>query len=217
MTICVYVELDGREEVGNSSSNMNNTKEKKGKSSPSSKKNVSLQQKARMNLLESKFRWLNEQLYNKTSTSAFELFKNNSKLFDEGFSSVVESWPKNPVDIFIEYLKQKPKNLIVADLGCGEAKIAKEAPNKILSFDFVAKNDKIIVFIFSLSLMGTNYIEFLKEAHRELKVAEVVSRFTDINSFIKVLTEIGFEFIRKELLNSEILDNLLKPCVYKKR
>ncbi|CAJ0889265.1 6062_t:CDS:2, partial [Entrophospora sp. SA101] len=142
--------VDKKEEVGNSSSNMNNTKEKKGKSSPSSKKNVSLQQKARMNLLESKFRWLNEQLYNKTSTSAFELFKNNSKLFDE-------------------YLKQKPKNLIVADLGCGEAKIAKEAPNKILSFDFVAKNDKIIVFIFSLSLMGTNYIEFLKEAHRVLK------------------------------------------------
>ncbi|CAJ0856813.1 8915_t:CDS:2 [Entrophospora sp. SA101] len=141
--------VDKKEEVGNSSSNMNNTK-KKGKSSPSSKKNVSLQQKARMNLLESKFRWLNEQLYNKTSTSAFELFKNNSKLFDE-------------------YLKQKPKNLIVADLGCGEAKIAKEAPNKILSFDFVAKNDKIIVFIFSLSLMGTNYIEFLKEAHRVLK------------------------------------------------
>ncbi|CAJ0826242.1 17063_t:CDS:2 [Entrophospora sp. SA101] len=153
--------VDKKEEVGNSSSNMNNTKEKKGKSSPSSKKNVSLQQKARMNLLESKFRWLNEQLYNKTSTSAFELFKNNSKLFDE-------------------YLKQKPKNLIVADLGCGEAKIAKEAPNKILSFDFVAKNDKIIVcdiakilffdiVIFSLSLMGTNYIEFLKEAHRVLK------------------------------------------------
>ncbi|CAJ0638913.1 3696_t:CDS:2 [Entrophospora sp. SA101] len=95
-------------------------------------------------------------------------------------NSVVESWPKNPVDIFIEYLKQKPKNLIVADLGCGEAKIAKEAPNKILSFDFVAKNDKIIVcdiakilffdiVIFSLSLMGTNYIEFLKEAHRVLK------------------------------------------------
>ena len=47
--------------------------------------------------------------------------------------------------MFIEYLKQKPKNLIVADLGCGEAKIAKEAPNKILSFDLVAKNDKVIV------------------------------------------------------------------------
>ncbi|CAG8765773.1 2695_t:CDS:2, partial [Racocetra fulgida] len=56
----------------------------------------------------------------------------------------VKSWPVNPVDIFINYLKGKPKEWIVADLGCGEGKIAQEASNKVLSFDLVAKNSMII-------------------------------------------------------------------------
>lgn len=82
------------------------------------------------------------------SSSAFKLFKEHPEVFDEyheGFRSVVESWPTNPVDTFINYLKQKPKDWIVADLGCGEGKIAQEAPNKVLSFDLVANNDMIIV------------------------------------------------------------------------
>ncbi|KAG1234961.1 hypothetical protein G6F68_018946 [Rhizopus microsporus] len=77
--------------------------------------------------------------------------------------------------------------------------------HKVLSFDLIAKNELVTacdisklpleansvdVVVFSLSLMGTNYLEFLKEAHRvlkvggELKIAEVVSRFSDIDRFI---------------------------------
>lgn len=31
----------------------------------------------------------------------------------------------------------------------------------------------------------------------ELKIAEVLSRFADVDAFIKVLTEIGFNFVKK--------------------
>ncbi|RHZ82221.1 hypothetical protein Glove_110g107 [Diversispora epigaea] len=226
-------------------------------------KNLSRQQKLKKDLAAGRFRLINEELYTTSSSSAFKLFQENPRTFDEyheGFRSVVKSWPTNPVDILINYLNQKPKNWIVADLGCGEGKIAQKAPNKVLSFDLVAINNMIIVSdiaklpipnsffditIFCLSLMGTNYIEFLKEAYRvlkpkgELKIAEVVSRFSDINAFIKVLAEIGFDFVRKDdsnkmfiildfiksssqLKKSEksLLENaskLLKPCSYKKR
>ncbi|CAG8724960.1 8569_t:CDS:2 [Cetraspora pellucida] len=189
------------------------------------KKSSFVQQKMLKNLSKGKFRWINEKLYTSSSSSALELFQKNPLMFDEyhqGFCSAVRSWPVNPVDIFINYLKGKPKEWVVADLGCGEGKIAHESPNKVLSFDLVAKNSMIIacdiaklpipnylfdIAIFCLSLMGTNYVDFLKEAHRtlkpkgELKIAEVVSRFSDIDSFIEVLAEIGFQFVKKDNTN----------------
>ncbi|CAB4437057.1 unnamed protein product [Rhizophagus irregularis] len=227
---------------------------------PEKLKNGKLE-KMRKKLSEGKFRWINEQLYTITGSKALEMFQENPQLFDEyhdGFRSVVESWPVNPVDLIVLYLKQKSEEIIVADLGCGEGKIGLEAPNKVLSFDLVAKHDKVIVcdiaklpipdsffdiVIFCLSLMGTNYVEFLKEAYRvlkpsgELKIAEVVSRFSDINKFIEVLAEIGFKLMKKDnsnkmfimfdfakkksnktkKLQSHHAAELLKPCVYKRR
>ncbi|CAG8670494.1 hypothetical protein RhiirA5_423762 [Rhizophagus irregularis] len=227
---------------------------------PEKLKNGKLE-KMRKKLSEGKFRWINEQLYTITGSKALEMFQENPQLFDEyhdGFRSVVESWPVNPVDLILLYLKQKSEEIIVADLGCGEGKIGLESPNKVLSFDLVAKHDKVIVcdiaklpipdsffdiVIFCLSLMGTNYVEFLKEAYRvlkpsgELKIAEVVSRFSDINKFIEVLAEIGFKLMKKDnsnkmfimfdfakkksnktkKLQSHHAAELLKPCVYKRR
>lgn len=74
--------------------------------------------------------------------------------------------------------------LIIADFGCGEAKLAQSVPNKVHSFDLVAINDLVTkcdmrkvplnnesvdVAVFCLSLMGTNVIDFLCEAHRVMK------------------------------------------------
>ncbi|MBL7870387.1 MAG: DEAD/DEAH box helicase family protein [Cyclobacteriaceae bacterium] len=79
----------------------------------------------------------------------------------------------------------KRKDFVVADLGCGENLLRKEIPeNKVLAFDHVAidttvtacdisklpiENDTVDIAVFSLSLMGTNYIDYIKEAHRILK------------------------------------------------
>ncbi|KAI7906112.1 methyltransferase-domain-containing protein [Cokeromyces recurvatus] len=182
-----------------------------------------LQRKMKEKLSGARFRWLNEQLYTTPGKQSFELFQEKPELFDEyheGFRHQVESWPENPVDIFIEQLKKLPKNTVIADLGCGDAMIAQTlTKQKVLSFDLIAKNEYVTacditklplkpnsvdVAVFSLSLMGTNYLDFLKEAYRvlkvggELKIAEVVSRFTDLDAFISLLENLNFEFIDKD-------------------
>jgi len=76
-----------------------------------------------------------------------------------------------------------PKSVKVADMGCGDAKIAQSVEQKVHSFDLVSnnkwvtacdiakvplKNDSVDVVIFCLSLMGTNLVDFINEAHRIL-------------------------------------------------
>jgi ribosomal RNA-processing protein 8 len=77
-------------------------------------------------------------LYTSTSAKAYEMFASDPSLFaeyHEGFRSAVEAWPVNPVDMMIEYLQKKPKETVVADLGCGEGKIAESVQCKVISFD----------------------------------------------------------------------------------
>mmetsp|Transcript_27202 Transcript_27202/g.105931 ORF Transcript_27202/g.105931 Transcript_27202/m.105931 type:complete len:289 (+) Transcript_27202:35-901(+) len=93
----------------------------------------------------------------------------------------------------------------VADFGCGEARLAREVKQRVHSFDLVAINenvtacnmkhtplqsDSVDIAVFCLSLMGTDYPDFLTEARRILKpsgklfIAEVLSRYTiSINKF----------------------------------
>jgi hypothetical protein len=186
-------ETGAKDEKGSKKQNSNSKPEP---SSPSKEptqskqpKLTKLQEQMKKTLAGGKFRFLNEQLYTTTGEEAFQLFQSKPELFDEyheGFRSQVESWPQNPVDLFIVQLRQMPKNTIVADLGCGDAQISKELGKqyKVLSFDLVAKNDRVIacdiahlpledasidVAIFCLSLMGTDFLKFLKEAYRVLR------------------------------------------------
>ena len=64
------------------------------------------------------------------------------------------------------------------------------------------------IAVFSLSLMGTNYIDFIIEANRVLRnkgtllIAEVLSRFTDINFFTDTLMrKAGFKKVKVQKLN----------------
>ncbi|KAI9255319.1 methyltransferase-domain-containing protein [Sporodiniella umbellata] len=184
---------------------------------------TALQKKMKAKLSGARFRWLNEMLYTTVGKQSFELFQDKPELFDEyheGFRHQVESWPENPVNIMIDQLARLPKKTVIADLGCGDAMIAQTlTEHGVLSFDLVAKNawvtacdisrlpleaGSVDVAVFSLSLMGTNYIDFLKEAHRvlkpggELKIAEVVSRFSDLDGFISLLETLGFDFMDRE-------------------
>jgi hypothetical protein len=104
---------------------------------------------------------------------------------------------------------------IVGDFGCGEALLAEGLGDKctVHSFDHVAVNESVTacdiadvpiddeeldVAVFCLSLMGTNFTDYLKEAHRTLKldgrlhIYEATSLFNDREEFVADLRTLGF-------------------------
>jgi len=169
----------------------------------SKKKQLSkLQNKFRQKLKGAQFRWINEELYTKDSSSAFrDITPEKFKIYHRGFAEQVKKWPVNPVRVIAAILKnRKDKRLVVADFGCGDAELSLTVSKQhiVHSFDLVAPNERVTacdmahvpledgvvdVAVFCLSLMGTNLRDFIAEAFRVLKpggeliVAEVKSRF----------------------------------------
>lgn len=93
-------------------------------------------------------------------------------------------WTQHRISISI-FNFSRPLNFVVADFGCGEARLAESISQKCYSFDLVAANNRVIacnmahvplpadsvdVAVFCLSLMGTNLKDFLLEANRILKI-----------------------------------------------
>ena len=161
-----------------------------------------------------RFRFLNQKLYQSSSQESLEYFRENERDFlhyHTGFTAQVSKWPVNPVQVFIRRLEERlvkasKVSLRVADLGCGDAKIAAHFDKKqefrgkikVDSFDLAALNEHVVVAsmtevplpdasidvaIFCLSLMNTDCQRALMEARRILKpsgslwIAEVESRF----------------------------------------
>ncbi|XP_072170781.1 uncharacterized protein [Diadema setosum] len=228
------------------------------KSKKSSNSKSSLKTEMESQLKSSQFRFLNEHLYKVTGEEAKQLFAGDKAAFvtyHEGFTQQVEQWPVNPVDVIIEVLKRRPASQVVGDFGCGDAKIARSVRQKVHSFDLHPVNKHVTVCniakvplkpstldvaIFCLSLMGTDWIDFVMEANRTLKqggllkVAEVASRFTSLASFLSVMKTLGFHLKSKDLSNKMFYlfdfkkkhaptsaplpkGVILKPCLYKKR
>ncbi|XP_048836496.1 ribosomal RNA-processing protein 8 [Brienomyrus brachyistius] len=172
-----------------------------------------------------RFRYINEQLYTSTSSTARRMFKQDPQAFDiyhRGFTTQVQHWPANPVDAIIAYIKHKPATRVVADFGCGDCKIARSVRNKVHSFDLAPvcdivtvcdmanvplPNASVDIAVFCLSLMGTNLRDFLVEASRVLvmggvlKIAEVASRFENVRSFLGALSALGFRLVSKDTEN----------------
>ena len=116
---------------------------------------------------------------------------------------------------------------MIGDFGCGEAKLAEILPNKVYSFDHVAINEKVTacdmvnvplddssldVAVFSLSLMGLNYNDYLKEAYRTLKfggllkIAEPISRWMEKrNELIANITKVGFVLVGEVIESNQFL------------
>ncbi|KZC09235.1 Ribosomal RNA-processing protein 8 [Dufourea novaeangliae] len=222
-------------------------------------KPVSLRERMMTKLKASRFRYLNETMYNSESSESKKYFKDDPdafKAYHEGYQQQVEQWPLNPIDVIISSIKKLPKDYIIADFGCGEAQLAASVTHKVHSFDFVSLNENVTVcdmahtpvltngvqvVVFCLSLMGTNLKDYIIEANRILKkdgilkIAEVKSRFEQVDDFIKVLSQYGFKNTWKDFSHNlfyfldfkkekDISGNkqklppiTLKPCLYKKR
>ncbi|CAG2239842.1 RRP8 [Mytilus edulis] len=165
----------------------NPEKEEKKSGKDKHKPPVSLRERMMDQLKSARFRFINEQLYTQTGSEAVQLFKGDTEAFNcyhEGFQNQVNKWPTNPVDLIIKQIKAGASTAVIGDFGCGDAKIARNVPNKVHSFDLVALNEHVTVCniekiplkdssldiaVFCLSLMGTNLVDYLTEANRVLK------------------------------------------------
>jgi len=117
--------------------------------------------------------------------TAFHSDISNFQSYHKAYKERIEHWPENPLDVMIEYVKKKvPSAHVIADFGCGEARLAASVPNTTHSFDLFALNDRVTpgdmsstplknqsvdLAIFCLSLMGTEVGKYIAEANRVLK------------------------------------------------
>lgn len=191
-------------------------------SSPSSLSLSSL----RTSLAASRFRMLNEWLYRVDSHTATKQFTNVlAKQYHEGFRAVLSKWPCDPLQRIIKWVKAKFKaNKVIGDLGCGEGRLAIAFPKRrILSYDLVSTvphvkscnvtqlpldADTLDAAVFCLSLMGTDWPEAVREAHRclvlhgILKIAEVQSRVPDVTKFVRGIEGVGFYKLNAQNVSS---------------
>ncbi|XXG49437.1 hypothetical protein AAC387_Pa02g3624 [Persea americana] len=228
-------------------------------------KPLSFLDKMKAKLRGGHFRMLNEKLYTCSGYEALNFFKKDPTLFNvyhAGYQEQMSHWPVQPVNIIIRWLKNHSPSWTVADFGCGDACLARNVNNKVFSIDLVSNDPSIIacdmsntpldsssvdVAVFCLSLMGINYSNYLKEAHRVLKasgwllIAEVRSRFdpnnegADPEKFCRAVQGLGFTstskdfsnkmfvlfFFKKKEKQSQKIKEIewpeLKPCLYKRR
>lgn len=128
-----------------------------------------------------------------------------------------KDWSVVPFEEFIRWAQQR-SDYVIGDFGCGEAKVAEALADRhtVHSFDYVAANDEVVacdvaktpledgtldVALFSLSLMGANFTDYLREAWRVLKldgqlhIFEATSRFGNLEAFVAGLKKLGFAVV----------------------
>ena len=95
-----------------------------------------------------------------------------------------KKWNEIPYEEIAKKIQGRP-DWIIADMGCGENLLSKEIENKIHAFDYVAldgenvtecditnvplEDGSVDAVVFSLSLMGSNSKDYLKEGFRITK------------------------------------------------
>jgi hypothetical protein len=148
-------------------------------------------------------------------------------LYHSLYREARETWSEVPYQVLAEQLNKRP-DWVIGDFGCGEALLSKSVRNKVYSFDHVAINPSVIacdmahtgldaemldVAVFSLSLMGVNWEDYLKEAFRLLrsggllKVSEPASSWVEHNyaSLKQGIESAGFVLNGEPRLSSKFI------------
>ena len=118
--------------------------------------------------------------------------------YHAGFRSQSAHWPVHPLTILTTALEKLPTNSLIADFGCGDAALARTlVPQglKVLSYDLVSKDAWVVecgcasvplpggggqdseivdAVVCCLSLMGTDWVDIVREARRVLKEGSVL-------------------------------------------
>jgi superfamily II DNA or RNA helicase len=175
------------------------------------------------------FTRLNNQINNENSRTTHERMLRDPSEWEEYHRQYREnrkSWSIIPYQEIIKRTNQLFTSRMldavqIGDFGCGEAKITEAfGADRVYSFDHVAVNDKVIacdmkkveldddvldVAVFSLSLMGKNWVDYIIEAKRclaingYLLIAETTKSMRGRLSKLRdVITEQGFEIYTDE-------------------
>jgi len=164
--------------------------------------------------------------YSRTTHDRLQQQPEEWYLYHTLYREARQTWTEIPYEKIAALLKRRP-DWIIGDFGCGEAQLAALLPNKVYSFDHVAINDTVIacdmtrtplddstldVAVFSLSLIGLNYTDYLQEAQRTLrfggflKIAEPISRWQDKRSeLLSAIAEAGFLLVGNVEESSQFL------------
>jgi ribosomal RNA-processing protein 8 len=138
------------------------------------------------------------------------------------YREACKGWKVIPYEKMIEEIIEISPRLKVGDFGCGEAKIMEIlGEDRVFSCDHVAINDKVTacdmksvplpdgsldVVVFSLSLMGKNWPDYIVEARRclwkggSLLIAETTNALTEgrLSDLHNVLRNQNFEIVKEE-------------------
>jgi hypothetical protein len=166
------------------------------------------------------FSKMNNRWYASASNKTHERLATNPEEwahYHTMYRQLRESWPVVPYKEEVRWLLERD-GLVVGDFGCGEAFIAADAATRhtVHSFDHVAVDQRVIacdianvpledetldVAIFCLSLMGANFTDYVREAHRCLRldgmlhIWEAASYFEDPKRFCAQLRRLGFDVL----------------------
>ena len=131
------------------------------------------------------FSKLNNRINNENSETTHHRMLNDPTEWEEyhrQYREARKTWNIIPYEEIVKRIKQLSPRLMIGDFGCGEAKILEEFGDKrVYSFDHVAINNKVTacdmktvplpdeaidIAVFSLSLMGRNWSDYIAEAKR---------------------------------------------------
>jgi hypothetical protein len=108
--------------------------------------------------------------------------------YHEEYGRCRAKWPVDPCNELVRwFLDRDFRRLKIGDFGCGEAFLARAlgGQHEVVSYDHVAIDPDVTVCdlakvpaksatfdfaVFCLSLMGSNYVDYLREAHRALRL-----------------------------------------------
>lgn len=176
------------------------------------------------------FSLMNQRFNTSKSTTMHDRLVNDPEefyLYHSLYREARASWSEVPFVVISEQVNKRP-DWVIGDFGCGEALLSKSIGNKVYSYDHVAINSSVIacdmadtgaesdildVAVFSLSLMGVNWSDYIKEAFRMvkagglLKISEPASNWeTDgFERLKKGIQDAGFELLGEPRLSSKFV------------
>ncbi len=183
------------------------------------------------------FKKFNTKLIMSTSENNFKRIQNDPESWYAYHSALNENkktWSFDPNEIWIEKISKMKKSFKIGDFGCGEAMIARKfGKHRVQSFDLHSadkelvqecnikstplKDESIDIAVYNLSLMGSDWKEFLKEAKRVLEYGGrlfISDTENHLNGYLKplreVLEELEFQIYRFEVKAKFVMIEAIK-------